>query len=405
MLTHRAILAILLGASSLLAADTIEARAWDVLTQAIKARGEESTIARELLGAIDDAKSRALIDSTFKSEVTWAIDDVAVGLAPAQCRHYLAELGKSALDPRAPHVLNILVAIARAGTSEAAQVLLDIGEQAGQPTAGVAFGLLGEKMGTVAEPLLIRTVTNGGSVRSRQTAAEILRRKKVPDALAAFRSALHDSEEKVRMAGALGLLQFGYQDGRPQIEAAAGDTGNEYHTEALVALATLGRSEAFDSLRALVTGPDEGVRARTVWAIAGSGNARLKEFAFRLGLDRQPIFRGMFAEKLLDPNDPQDRSVLQDMITTGDEMSQLIAVERLLGTKISARAEPIVARALVSGNEAVRQLAVQIASGHPALRPELAKRLASPDPNVQIPAFSAIADLHQQDRSGRLPPI
>jgi HEAT repeat protein len=259
-------------------------------------------------------------------------------------------------------------------------------------------------MGAVAEPFLIQMVTAGWSARSRETAAWTLLRMRARGALAAFHSALRDSDEGVRVAAAVGLAQFGNPEGRAQLEAAAGSPGNEYRITALVCLAALGVGHAHDDLKALITGPDEAVRARTVWQMVGSGDVRLKEFAYGLGLDRQPTLREMLAEKLLDPADPRDAAVLQDMITNGDEMSQLIAAQRLLGTKLTERAEAAVGRAIESGNQAVRALAVKIASGYPALRPELARHLSSPDPEVKISALSVIADLHEKERFGEAAP-
>lgn len=395
--------AVLLAMAGLLAADTVQTEAWEAVAKAVRAGGQDAASALEMLGAIGDSSSRALLETTLKSKDGGAIGDVAAGLTAEQCASYLTDLGIAAQDPDVVPKFGILNAIARAGNVEAAHILVGIADRAGLPTAGAAFGLLG-RMGTTAEPLLIDMVTSGHSAWSRETATAVLRRMKVSGALGAFRSALHDSDGGVRIVGALGLAEFGSREGIEQIEAAAASPAGGYQVNALVCLAVLGQSEAFDSLKGILTGPDEAVRGQVVWAMAWFGNARVKEFAYGLGLDRRPAYRNMLADRLLDPDDPRDMSVLQEMITAGDDMSQLIAAHRLLGTKASDRARFVVERALSSDSDAVRHLALKVVSEYPALRPALANQLASPDPEVQIAALSAITDLHQKDRLNEVAP-
>jgi len=391
-------MATLLMTAGILAADKPQTDAWHILVQAVDARGPDEASALGMLGAIGNPESRALIEATLKGKDIAAIGLVAVGLTPDQCALYLPDLARAARDPGGGPKLIILDAIARAGTSDAARILADIADSAGLPTAGVAFGLLEQRMASVAEPLLIETVTSGRSTWSRETAAWTLIRMRAAGALAAFRSALHDTDDRVRFAAAVGLAHLRDAEGKPQLEAAARDHGGKNRIEALVSLAVLGQPEALDSLNALATSPDEAVRGRVVWAMAGSGSMNLKQFAYRLGLDRQAVPRRMLAEKLFDPGDPRDMALLQEMLANGDDISQLVAAQRLLGTKITDRAENVVARALGSEREAARTLALKIASARPALQPELARRLSSPDPAVQIAALSAIAGLHQKER-------
>ena len=406
---HKVFLAFLIAAIGLFAAEGLEKDAWQVISQAISFHNEARTIALGMLGAIDDPRSRALVAKTLKElkeKDAGPIGAVAAGLTPTQCAFYLPDLAKAAQNPvvRAqPAVASILVAIGRAGTSEAAKILMEFGDRDTQMITGTAFGQL-RVMGPVAIPALIRTVTNGKLAASRWTAVEILAYSKDDRALPALRAALHDADKNVRTAAAIGLSRFGIQDGMREIEAAWADSSSIYHVDALVYLASLGQPDALGKLRALVTSPDEVVRNTTVWAMAQSGSARLKEFAYGLGLDRQPVLRAMLVEKLLDPDDPHDASVLLETMASGDETSRLIAAKRLLGTKFSGRAEPIIAKALASNSQAVRQLAVTIASGQPGLQSALASQLNSSDPAVQVAALSAIAHLRLAHRFAEVAP-
>jgi HEAT repeat protein len=108
----------------------------------------------------------------------------------------------------------------------------------------------------------------------------------------------------------------------------------------------------------------------------------------------------MIAEKLLDPRDARDKSTLQEIVATGDEMSQLMAARRLLEVESSRQLESVISRGIASETEAVRQLAVKAASDQPALRAMIAVHLSSKDANVQLAALSAIADLGQLERFG-----
>jgi HEAT repeat protein len=380
------------------AADPQQTESWNILTQALHAGGPDQASAFGMLGAIGSAESRAVVEATLRGDDIKAIGLLAAGLTPEQCAFYLPDLGKAAGAPGGgPAALSILDAIARARSADAAGVLAGIADSAGVPTAGVAFGLL-ERMGDVAAPFLITAVTTGRSAWSRETAVSTLLRMRSAGEAAAFRSALHDTDDRVRTAASVALAWLGDPEGKPQLEAAAANPSSDYQTDAVVGLAILGQSGAFERLEGLVASPDEAVRGRTAWAIARSGSVNLKQFAYRMGFDRQPVFRNMLAERLLDPGDPRDVAVLQAMIADGDEMSQLVAARRLLGTNGSGPAEQVVAKSLGSGNEAVRALAIETASSRQELRPVVARWLSSPDPAVQVAALSAIADLHQGER-------
>ena len=401
---------VLLVAWRLCAVDTPEKTAWQVIARALQAGDDQAASALEMLGTIDDPTSRALIEATLKGNDAIAIGRVVAGLTSAQCRSYLGELervaGELELAPTGFRHFGVLEGIARAGTGPAARILVGIATRAQQPEAGVAFGLLEQRMMTVAEPLLIETALSSQSPWSRETALSILRRAKSPSSLTAYQSALHDPDEHVRAAAALGLAQLGNRDGEAVIGALAkGDLNGPYQAEAAVGMVLLGKLGAIERLRLLVTSPDEAVRGRAVWAIARSGSPVLKEFAYQMGLDRQAIFRTMLAERLWDPSDPRDASALLEMITNGDEMSQLIGAERLTGTKLSARAEPIIASALASNSEAVRHLALKIASGQLSLENALAAQLEhGNDPAIQTAALEAIAHLHQSARYSQVVP-
>jgi len=345
-----------------------------------------------MLGAIGDPKSRALLERILASRDAGAINDAVAGLSSAQCAAHLFELKAAADDPTVRPKNGILDAVARADTSAGAEVLRDVAERAEQPDSGIAFGFL-ERAGGSAEPLLAGIAVSGRTAWSRETALSILRRMNDRRSLPAFRSALNDAAVSVRLAGALGLAQFGYQDGIRELEAAAGDKSSEYQIEAVVALAGLGQSAAFDTLKKLLASREEAVRGQSVWAIARSGNTNLKQFAYNMGLDHQPVFRSMLAEKLLDPNDKRDKATLDEMITHSDELSRLIAAQRLLQTGTTAKS--VVAEGLRSDNEAGRRLALKIALTSPSLRSTLAGSLGSADPAVEVAALSAMADLHE----------
>jgi HEAT repeat protein len=339
-----------------------------------------------------------LLEATLKGKDAFAIGMVAAGLTRSQCEAYLSDLERVAHPPDAETsavVLPILDAIARAGTEPAAKILSDVAESGNMPAAGVAFGSLG-KMGPTSEPLLAKMVTDGRTTWSRETAAWTLLGMKGPLEASAFRAALRDADGQVQTAAAIGLARMGDSAGVPQLERAASGSGSD-RTDALVSLAILGRPGAIETLRGLATSENEAVRGQTVWAMARSGSPAMKGLAYQLELDRQPVLRRMLADKLFDPSDRRDAAELQEMLANGDAVSKVIAAGRLLSTGSDA-AKQAVARALDSDDQNARSLALQIASGYPELRPELAKRLASADPLVQVAALSAIADLRKTDR-------
>ncbi len=379
---------------------------WDVLKEAIRARGPDQAAALAMLGMIGDAESRALIEATLKGKDGAAISFVAAGLTPIQCALYLNDLGRAAQESeQGGSGIKVLDAIARAGTTGAAQILQNIADSERLPESGVAFGLL-EKMGRDAQPSLVRLVTSGRSPLCRETAVWTLIRMNSVDAVAAFRSVLHDPDEKVQIAAAQGLAYLGDAEGKSKLEIAAANaaSGSAGQIQSLVGLAVLGQTNALEKLRALAESPDEAIRGRVVWGVVWSGNMGIKDFVYRLGLDRVPVFRSMMAERLLDPRDPRDMAVLREMITAGDDMAKLAAAQRLLGTKLTTEAERTVANGIGSTSGPVRDLAVQIASAYEPLRPELAKALSSQDPTVQIAALAAIAGLHDKGRIHEVAP-
>ncbi|HEX3743724.1 MAG TPA: HEAT repeat domain-containing protein [Bryobacteraceae bacterium] len=381
-------------ARKIAALDAAEPGAWRIVSDAAESSGPDRVVALRILGAIGSAESTALLEATLKGNDYHAIGLAAAGLTRRQCGAYLGDLERAAHPPDGQAEPAVLDGIARAGDDQAAKILIDVAESAALPASGIAFGLLG-KMGRASEPLLAETVTSGRSSWSRETAAWTLLGMKDAQDVNAFRSALSDSDERVRIAAAIGLARLGDATGEAQLNAAAGGNG-DLRTDAIVSLAALGRPEAIATLRGLLAGGNEASRGQTVWAIARSGSASLKDLAYRLGVDRQPVLRGMLAERLFDPADKRDAAELQEMLTNGDAVSKVIAAGRLMSTGSNAAAQAL-ARALDSDNQGARGLALQLASGYPELRPEVAKRLASTDPAVQVAALSAIADLRRTD--------
>lgn len=347
-------------ASISMAADTTQPDSWGILRQAIDAGGPGRATALRMLGVIGSAESRSVLEATLKGGHVTEVGLVAAGLTSGQCALYLPDLVMAAQDPREnPARFLILNAIARAGNGDAAKALVEIAGNMGPPTAGIAFGSL-SKMGAVAEPLLAKTVTAGRSALSRETAITTLVLMNARGSAAAFRAALQDPDERVRTAGAVALARWGDFAGRPVLEAAAHNAASVYQTEALVMLAKSGQFEALEDLEKLVSSADGEARSRAVWAIARSQSVTLKQLAYRLQLDREPVFRGMLAEKLLDPGDPRDMAVLQAMIAGGDDLDKLIAAGRLLETRSAGLAEQAVARGIGSDSGAARALALEI---------------------------------------------
>lgn len=388
-----ALLAVLVIAGS----DARQNELWSRLTPVLEGGGPDAEEVLMLLGTIDDETARQLLRTTLEGKSGLTISYAAKGLTLAQCLMYLPDLRNAALDPSVEPKPAILAAIARAGNAKAAEILGAVADAADQPAAGVAFGLL-EQMGAVARQPLQREVADGRSAWARETAVSILRRMRTRDALPAFRTALQDGDENVGIAGALGLAQWGIADGEKTLEAAAKRVGDDYQVEALVALATLDRPQALRALRSFVTGPDEILKGRVVWAIARSGDPKLKAFAYQLRLEQKPEFLAMLAEKLLDTRDPRDLSVLEAALTGGDQMCELIAAQRLLGTGLRGTAETVIARELGSDNEPARSLAIKLASEDSGLWPTLASRVNDAEAGVKVAAMIAVMNLRETER-------
>lgn len=386
----------------LVAADAVDTKARQILTSAVSLRGPDQASAIAMLAGIDDPQSQTLRDMILKSNDSTQINDLAFALSAPQCRRYLPNLIDAEKNPKIQPKIPVLNAIARAGTSDAATALAGLADSGEQPTVGMAFGLLAA-MGSVAGQSLSSLATNSRTPSTRDTAVWALSDLHIPGSAGVFRAALKDPDENVRVAGAIALGQSGQTDGMGELESAAKNQ-DSVGIEALVTLAALGRPAALNGLRALLADGNEITRGQAVWAIARSGSLKLKEFAYQLRLDQQPAYRNMLAERLLDPGNPRDASVLRDMIDGDDETARLIAAQRLLTSQASDRARKAVVQALASPSEQVRKMAIRIASGQTTLRPELAAMVASPNPDVQIAAMSAISDLNQQYRFSEVAP-
>jgi len=375
------------------AADTTQTAAWKIIVESVRSRGPDQAAAIEALGSINTPASRQLTESILGGKDSFMIAHLVKGLSARQSASLLPQLAAAAREVNPSTSLQVLAAIARAQNIDAARALGTFVGSGEQPRSGVAFGLL-ESMGAGAEPVLIDALRNGATAWTRETAGATLRRLASTSAIPAFRSALGDPDENVRSIAAVALARFGIPDGLAQLKSAAAKDSSPYQTAAMVALAALGQSDAIEKLKTAATSADRAVRNSAVWEMAWSGSQSIKQLAYALGLDRDVVSRDMLAEKLLDSSDPRDASVLHDMLDRGGEMSQLIAAQRLLPSG-SFAAKLAVSRALDSQDVAVRAFALKLASGDPALRSDLARYIGSSDPEVQLAALSAAADLHQ----------
>lgn len=369
---------------------------WNILTSAISSPGPNADGVRELLGTIDDQKARDLLKAILSGTDGGAIEYAARGLSPDQCRQYLPQLKKVALDSTIEPKTGLLAAIARAGTLQAAQILGDVADQGSQPAAGVAFGLL-KQMGSIAQPVLQREA-EAGTPWERETAAAILRGASTPEAQAAFEADLHNSDKNVRIAGALGLARMGISDGKAVLETAARENNPDYQIDALVALAGLNEPEAIQRVIHLLNYSNETMRARIVWAIARYRMPSLKALAYRLQMENKPAFRSMLAEKMLDPSDPQDLAALKKMLADCRQMDGLIAAETLDKAGLSELSKDAISCGLSSANEQVKQFAAALASQDPKLWPIVASKATDSDQAVQIAALTAIGKLGQKEK-------
>lgn len=378
-------------------------RAWNILSMAIDAGGPEAQRALELLGSVDDERGRNLLSSILKGANGPAINAVAKGLTASQCVQYLSELRKVALDPAVEPKIEIVTALGRAGTPEAAKALADVADESSELVAGIAFGSL-ERLGSAAEPILERQLSTARSGRARETAAHILRRIGATGAAGAFRNALSDSDSSVRVAAALGLAQLGLSDGVAALELAAKGSNVDYQVEAVTALAMLGRAGAVERLKSLANSPSESIRGKTVWAIARSGNPKLKDIAYDLKLEENLHFKSMLVEKLLDPKNPRDLQVLRSAVSDENEMLALTAAKRLIGTSSEDFAGSAVSRGLRSKSEHVRLFALKLASESTAMSNDLVTRINDSDPVVRAAAISAVAARRLTERFNEVQP-
>jgi len=387
---------------SALIADTADQQAWGVLHLAIDSGGPSADVALRLLGTIDDAEARTVIESSLKSGNPGAAA-VAGGLTRSQCATYLPLLKRLAENPSFEPKPPILQCIAKARSPEAAAVLREIADASGEPDAGAAFGLL-ESMGPVAVDALARELREGHSASKRETAVYSLPGSTVPGEVAAFREALRDPDAGVRLAGALRLGQLGSAAGEAVLTAAAEGKAPDARREAAAALAALGAPGAAGRLAKLLEDPNRAERIRTIWAIARIDGPRLRNFVYEKGLENEPDFRSMLAEKLLSPGEPRGMAVLASMLSDYDESVRLIAAGRLLSTSLADLAHTVVIDGLQSESGTVRALALQIASGSPSMEEALSGLVASSDPIVQEAAIAAAGELRQRDQFSRLEP-
>ena len=366
---------------------------WSVLTLTIDSGGGEAAEVLSLLGTINDQTSQRLADKILRGDNGFSIASVASGLTSKQCLSYIPELRQAVLNPVVSLKPGILAAIARGDSNTAAHVLVDIADKADPSIAGVAFGLL-EGMKEKSATMLETEVVHGSSAWCRETAASILRRMRTPSAISSFHAALLDTDQNVRIAGALGLAQWGISAGRNELEIASKGK-SDYQLDALTGLAMLGEPKAFHELRSLLTMPDRSLRVRVVWAISRSGSSRLKAFAYQLGLEKNLTYLAMLSEKLLDPNNEQDKAVLITALANSDRLTALIAAKKLLDSMPSAQAENTVIRYLDSPNEEAKHFAISLALSHDQLLPQLAIRLDDRDQTLQLAAIEAISQIHQ----------
>ena len=124
----------------------------------------------------------------------------------------------------------------------------------------------------------------------------------------------------------------------------------------------------------------------------------MKSLAFTLGFDQSPPFLAMLADRLLDPRNARDLSVLQGALSSDSATVRLVAARRLLSGPLRARAEATIASLLGSSDGPTREFAARLASEDPLLWSALAAQLNNPDPEVEIQAIMAAVNLHDTGR-------
>lgn len=342
------------------ALDDSKEDAWRVLHTAIESRGPNADEVYRLLGTINDAEARKLLNATLKAG-GWAAYVSAQGLSPDQCRTYLSLLKPLALDPSVGGKQFVLGAIAKLSSAEAADILQEIADKDEEPASGMAFGLL-ESLGQAATVALARESHIDRTAPKRETAVYTLTRIAHRDQLPTLRAAIRDSDPGVRFAAALGLVQVGSPEGESELELALANGSADNRREAAVALAALGSEGAVARLKSLLSTSDQAEKARIVWTIARIGGARLKTFVYESRLQKQPEFASMIAEKLLDTRDPRDLLTLSELLGSPDESARIVAAERLLNTRFSAQAQAVITTEINSQAESARRLALDVAT-------------------------------------------
>lgn len=371
---------------------------WEVLKSTIDSGGRDAENALAMLGTIDDDTARRLIAATLSGTDGTAIEAVASGLSPDQCRTYFNELARTALNPAIQPKGNVISAIERAGTEQALDLLGSIADESNEPASGIAFGVL-EHVGTDADPVLQKLAIRGRTPWARETALSILRRTNPHGAIDAFRIGLRDPDNQVRTSAALGLAQLDDPAGKSVLQAAATNKQSDYWTESLVGLAALNDPGAVAEITRTLKGSDEAAKARIVWAIARSGSENLRDLAFRLNLQNHSVFRSMLTEKLLRPSDPNDLAVLQnEAVVDCSQIAGMIALQKLTDAGKATNPPQSIRCGLSSDDPSVRALAVQLALNAPDLPAVLSEHLDSLYPQVQVGALTAIQKLHQVDK-------
>jgi putative membrane-bound dehydrogenase-like protein len=148
------------------------------------------------------------------------------------------------------------------------------------------------KRGREAVPALQVVIHRGFTIRARRSAVWALARLELPEADAAIRDALSDTEASVRLAAAHALGLHRYTDGlEPLAQLAVSDTEPAVRRAAATALGRIGRSAAVPALlAALRAGGDRFLEHAQIYALIKIGDraATLRG----LGSDHPQVQRG-----------------------------------------------------------------------------------------------------------------
>ncbi|MGH9581592.1 MAG: HEAT repeat domain-containing protein [Bryobacteraceae bacterium] len=111
---------------------------------------------------------------------------------------------------------------------------------------------------------------------------------------------------------------------------------------------------------------------------------------------KRPIFRDMLADRLLQPSDPRDLSVLKGMLANCTKISAVTAAGKLLDEGFAKVADNAILCALSSPTADVRVQAARLASQNHLLWPALVDKLDDSEPTVQLAALKAIKELGEK---------